>query len=575
MQRRAGDLDQVIDRHRLRIRIHGGELRDESGALRARLAHADDAAAAHLDAGRADTLQRVEPILVAARRDHLAVELRRRVEVVVVIVEARRLEPFGLAVLQETERAARLETERLHLPHHVEDRCQVALLRPAPRGAHAEARRALFLRPPGGRDHGVDVEQRRFGDAGVIALRLRAIAAVLGTASGLDRDETRELNGIGCMMRAVHLLRAEHEVGKGQREQAQHARDGPSRWRLARRAARRAARAEGDHAFGGWHRDGFRDFVRVPEWRSAAVARSRHYNRSRVSREGGVLSNARAESFDCGAARSGWSAVALARLALPQRCELCVAPSGGALRLRRVRSRAAANRRRMPGLRAAFRARRGLRCLHPPAPAIRRERRGARLCVSDRPLAAADQVRRADRARAVGRRGARVRGRRLARASRSPRSPGACRAAAARRVTPARARVQPGARDRRPRRAGHPPAARVSTRARRRGSAAGVAAVGGTPSERPRRLRGAFRRARRAHRARRRRDDDRRHARRSRARARRGGRTVGRVLGRGAHARRTGSEDRRGPSARGCAMTAARSSPSSSSRPRSLPTRAT
>ncbi len=43
------------------------------------------------------------------------------------------------------------------------------------------------------------------------------------------------------------------------------------------------------------------------------------------------MSNARAESFDCGAARSGWSAVALARLALPQRCELCVAPSGGAL----------------------------------------------------------------------------------------------------------------------------------------------------------------------------------------------------------------------------------------------------
>ena len=43
------------------------------------------------------------------------------------------------------------------------------------------------------------------------------------------------------------------------------------------------------------------------------------------------MSNARAESFDCGAARGRASALALVRLALPQRCELCVAPSGGAL----------------------------------------------------------------------------------------------------------------------------------------------------------------------------------------------------------------------------------------------------
>jgi ComF family protein len=43
------------------------------------------------------------------------------------------------------------------------------------------------------------------------------------------------------------------------------------------------------------------------------------------------LSNARTESFDCGTARGHASAIALARFALPQRCELCVAPSGGAL----------------------------------------------------------------------------------------------------------------------------------------------------------------------------------------------------------------------------------------------------
>ena len=41
-----------------------GELRDQPGALAPALAHADDAAAAHFDAGAAHVLQRVEPLLV-------------------------------------------------------------------------------------------------------------------------------------------------------------------------------------------------------------------------------------------------------------------------------------------------------------------------------------------------------------------------------------------------------------------------------------------------------------------------------------------------------------------------------
>ena len=52
------------------------------------------------------------------------------------------------------------------------------------------------------------------------------------------------------------------------------------------------------------------------------------YNLRRVSREGWVLSNPHAESFDCGTTRGRWSAAAIARLALPQHCELCVARTG-------------------------------------------------------------------------------------------------------------------------------------------------------------------------------------------------------------------------------------------------------
>jgi ComF family protein len=43
------------------------------------------------------------------------------------------------------------------------------------------------------------------------------------------------------------------------------------------------------------------------------------------------LSNPGAGTFDCGKAKSRWSVAAIARLALPQRCELCVARTAGGL----------------------------------------------------------------------------------------------------------------------------------------------------------------------------------------------------------------------------------------------------
>ena len=75
MQRRAFDLHQAVDRHRLRIRIEVGELGDESGASPSRFAHADDAAAADVDAGGADAIQRIQPVAIITRGDDLAVEL--------------------------------------------------------------------------------------------------------------------------------------------------------------------------------------------------------------------------------------------------------------------------------------------------------------------------------------------------------------------------------------------------------------------------------------------------------------------------------------------------------------------
>ena len=187
MERRAFDLDEVIDRHRFGIGIEIGELRDQSGALAARFAHAHDAAAADCDTGAANAGQRIEPVLVHAGRNDFAVERRRGVEIVIVVVETRVLERLRLPVLQHAERAAGFHAERLHPTHHGEHRHEVAILRPAPRSAHAEACGALF--PGGGRrrKHRGKVDQSFFLHARVVALRLRAITAVLGTAARLDR----------------------------------------------------------------------------------------------------------------------------------------------------------------------------------------------------------------------------------------------------------------------------------------------------------------------------------------------------------------------------------------------------
>ena len=167
---------------------------------------------------------------VVARRHDFAVELRSRVEVVVVVVEARVAQLLGLPVLQHAQRRARLQAQRLHFAHHGEHRFQVALLRAAPRSAHAEPR----SHPPPSRRAPrrttlVDVQHRLVVDAGVKARGLRTIAAVLRAAAGLDRDQRGELHGVRCMVRAMHLLRPVQEIVERQRQQRVDGVDAPAR----------------------------------------------------------------------------------------------------------------------------------------------------------------------------------------------------------------------------------------------------------------------------------------------------------------------------------------------------------
>ncbi len=88
---------------------------------RSRLAHAEDAAAAHLQAGVAHGFERVQSVLERARRDDLVVVLRRGIDVVVVVVEAGVLQLDGLVGREHAERGARLHAERAHFANHLGD----------------------------------------------------------------------------------------------------------------------------------------------------------------------------------------------------------------------------------------------------------------------------------------------------------------------------------------------------------------------------------------------------------------------------------------------------------------------
>jgi hypothetical protein len=61
-----------------------------------------------------------------------------------------------------------------------------------------------------------------------MARGLRAIAAILGTAAGFDRQQRGELHRIRVEMFAVQLLRAEHQVGERQFEQGFNVCDDPA-----------------------------------------------------------------------------------------------------------------------------------------------------------------------------------------------------------------------------------------------------------------------------------------------------------------------------------------------------------
>ena len=153
------------------MRRQARQRRDHADAILAALAHADDAAAADIDARMAHVRERLEPVLIDARGDDLAVKFRRGVEVVVVIVETGFLEPLRLRRRQHAERDAGFEAQRLDAFDHGADLIEIAVLRRTPGRAHAEPAGAGSLRGTRFGQHGVERHQLFRAHAGHRTLR--------------------------------------------------------------------------------------------------------------------------------------------------------------------------------------------------------------------------------------------------------------------------------------------------------------------------------------------------------------------------------------------------------------------
>ena len=99
-----------------------------------------------------------------------------------------------------------------HVEHALE-RGAVRARRATPRPCRTASRPAPAPRSPPRSASARSTRSVRV-DAGLVVRRLRAVGAVFRAAAGLDAQQHAPLHLVGAMMRAVHGLRAEHQIGQ-------------------------------------------------------------------------------------------------------------------------------------------------------------------------------------------------------------------------------------------------------------------------------------------------------------------------------------------------------------------------
>ncbi len=126
------------------------------------------------------------------------------------------MQPLGLRVGQHAERHAGFHAETLHGRNHLADFVEILVLGIAPCRSHTEACRTRILRALRGGNHIVFLHQFGGIEPGVVMRALRAVAAILRTAAGLDAQQARGLDVIGIEIAAVNALRLKNQIGERQ-----------------------------------------------------------------------------------------------------------------------------------------------------------------------------------------------------------------------------------------------------------------------------------------------------------------------------------------------------------------------
>ena len=200
------------------MRIEHRQLLEQPPAGGPVFTEADDAAAAHRDAGLSDARDGLKTIVIRAGGDNPAVELWRGVEIVIVRGQSSVCERVRLVLGEHSQRAARLQAERAHAAHHLE---HVVEGRPvldlAPRRPHAEARRSLRPRAPRRLQHLVDGQRALGTDRGAVMGRLRAVGAVFRASAGLHVEQDASLYYVRAVMGAMDELRPKDQVEQRRR----------------------------------------------------------------------------------------------------------------------------------------------------------------------------------------------------------------------------------------------------------------------------------------------------------------------------------------------------------------------
>src|SRR5678815_875669 len=183
------------------MRILNRELMQQTTAFMASLTHADDSAAAHRNPGCTDARQSFESILVGSRRDDVAVEFGRCVEVVVVSRESSFCEKVCLFLREHAQGTAGFHSQSPDASNHFQDLIESGIFRNiAPGRTHAESCRALLPCCRRCGERFADIQKILRRQSRVVMRRLWTVRAVLGTASRFHAEEDAALNLIAPMI---------------------------------------------------------------------------------------------------------------------------------------------------------------------------------------------------------------------------------------------------------------------------------------------------------------------------------------------------------------------------------------